>query len=87
MKLKKYFKINPPTTFAIVGGASANIELRTRCEELCKKYDSPILLADLKYCSDNAAMIGRVAIEQYKKSDFISYNKIDVKSRIKESTF
>ncbi len=87
MKLKKYFKLNPPITFAIVGGASANIELRSRCEKLCETYDCPVLLAELKYCSDNAAMIGRVAVEQYKNSDFISINKIDVKSRIKESTF
>ena len=87
MKLKKYFKLNPPTTFAIVGGASANIELRSRCEELCKTYDCPVLLAELKYCSDNSAMIGRVAIEQYKNSDFVSINEIDIKSRIKESTF
>ena len=87
MKLKKYFKLNPPTTFAIVGGASANIELRTRCEKLCKTYDCPVLLAELKYCSDNAAMIGRVAVEQYKNNEFVSYNDIDIKSRIKESTF
>ena len=87
MKLKKYFKLNPPTTFAIVGGASANTELRNRCEKLCKIYDCPVLLAELKYCSDNAAMIGRVAIEQYNNSEFISYNNIDIKSRIKETTF
>ena len=87
MKLKKYFKLNPPTIFAIVGGASANIELRSRCEELCKTYDCPVLLAELKYCSDNSAMIGRVAIEQYKNNNFVSINEIDIKSRIKESTF
>ncbi|MEA2017371.1 MAG: tRNA (adenosine(37)-N6)-threonylcarbamoyltransferase complex transferase subunit TsaD [Campylobacterota bacterium] len=87
MKLKKYFKLNPPTTFAIVGGASANTELRGRCEDLCKTHNCPILLADLKYCSDNAAMIGRVAIEQYKSSEFVSCDEIDIKSRIKESTF
>jgi len=83
MKLKKYFKSNPPKKFAIVGGASANIELRGAVEELCKKYNAPLLLAELKYCSDNAAMIGRVACEQYEKKDFISYENIDIQSRLK----
>jgi len=87
MKLKKYFKLNPPTTFAIVGGASANTELRSRCEELTKQYDAELLLAPLKYCSDNAAMIGRVAVEQYKNNDFVHFNEIDVLSRIKTSEF
>jgi N6-L-threonylcarbamoyladenine synthase len=36
------------------------------------------------YCSDNAAMIGRVAVEQYKQNDFISIDEIDVQTRIKE---
>ena len=87
MKLKKYFKKVPPSRFAIVGGASANIELRKSCEELCNKYNAPLLLAPLEFCSDNAAMIGRVAVEQYKKSDFIDINEIDVQSRIKEDSF
>jgi len=87
MKLKKYFKTNPPTTFAIVGGASANLELRNTIETLCKKYDAKLLLSSLEFCSDNAAMIGRVAVEQYLENDFISYKDIDVQSRIKEKSF
>ncbi|MEA3513152.1 MAG: tRNA (adenosine(37)-N6)-threonylcarbamoyltransferase complex transferase subunit TsaD [Campylobacterota bacterium] len=83
MKLKKYFKSSPPSKFAIVGGASANIKLRTACEELCSKYDAPVLLTELKYCSDNAAMIGRVAVEQYIKKDFTDINNLDVQSRLK----
>lgn len=87
MKLKKYFKISPPKRFAIVGGASANIELRNRIEELCKKHNAPLLLAPLEFCSDNAAMIGRVAVEQYLNSEFINIDKIDVQSRIKKEIF
>jgi len=67
MKLKKYFKKTPPKTFAIVGGASANLYLRKECEALLKQYDARLLLAPLEYCSDNAVMIGRVALEQYNK--------------------
>ena len=64
MKLKKYFKTNPPKQFAIVGGASANLKLRNEVEKLLSKYNATLILTDLKYCSDNAAMIGRVALEQ-----------------------
>ena len=83
MKLKKYFKTHPLKKFAIVGGASANIALRTEIGSLCKKHNAPILLSELKYCSDNAAMIGRVAIEQYHNNDFVNIHKIDVLSRVK----
>jgi len=82
MKLKKYFKLNPPTNFAIVGGASANKSLRTKVEALCDTYDAKLHLAPLEYCSDNAAMIGRVAIEQYINKDFVNINEIDVQSRV-----
>jgi len=83
MKLKKYFKIKSPTKFAIVGGASANRRLRTKCEELCKLYDCELILAPLQYCSDNAAMIGRVAVEQYLKEDFTHFDDLDIQSRIR----
>ena len=82
-KLKKLFKQKVPSNFAIVGGASANIRLRTSIEELCKKHNTKLFLSELKYCSDNSAMIGRVALEQYKEKDFISINEIDVQTRMK----
>ena len=69
-KLKKYFKKVPPKTFAIVGGASANLYLRSKIEELLKPHNARLLLSELKYCSDNAAMIGRVAVEMYEKEMF-----------------
>ena len=56
--------------FAIVGGASANLYVREKFSQLCKEYDMEIIFAPLEYCSDNAAMIGRVGIEQYKNGDF-----------------
>ncbi len=87
MKLKKYFKKVPPKKFAIVGGASANLKLRAKIDELCVKYNAPVLLAPLEFCSDNAAMIGRVAIEQYNNNEFVDINEIDVQSRIKTNIF
>lgn len=82
-KTKKLFKQKAPKNFAIVGGASANIYLRTQIEELCNTHKTKLFLSELKYCSDNAAMIGRVAVEQYKNKDFVSIDEIDVQTRIK----
>lgn len=83
-KLKKYFKRSAPSSFAIVGGASANLSLRGQVEELCKKYECELFLAPLKFCSDNAAMIGRIAVEQYNAGEFISMDEVDINSRVKE---
>lgn len=80
-KLKKYFKTNPPKKFAIVGGASANLYLREQIEKLLAPYNATLLLSELKYCSDNAAMIGRVAVEMYNKGMFTSHKELLVSSR------
>ena len=77
-KLKKYFQTHPPKTFAIVGGASANLYLRKQIEELLTPYNAKLLLSDLQYCSDNAAMIGRVAVDMYKHKMFSSLEALDV---------
>ena len=75
-KLKKYFKQHPPKRFAIVGGASANRYLRSKIEEILRPYNAQLLLSDLQYCSDNAAMIGRVALEMYKRGIFTDIDAI-----------
>ncbi|MDD5372843.1 MAG: tRNA (adenosine(37)-N6)-threonylcarbamoyltransferase complex transferase subunit TsaD [Sulfurimonas sp.] len=77
-KLKKYFKDVTPKTFAIVGGASANLYLRWAIEELLKPHGATLLLSELKYCSDNAAMIGRVAVEMYERGIFSSIDELEV---------
>ena len=83
-KLKKLFKQKKITNFAIVGGASANSFLRSEIEKLCQSFGAKLYLSELKYCSDNAAMIGRVAIEQYKLGDFENIKSINIQTRVKE---
>jgi len=85
MKLKKLFKTNTPHNFAIVGGASANLKLRDELKKMAKKYNFNLVYPELKYCSDNAVMIGRIAVEMYKNSDFINYNDLKVKARVEFS--
>jgi len=69
-KIKKYLVEHPPVNFAIVGGASANLYLRNKVEQMLAPYGAKLYLAELKYCSDNAAMIGRVAVEMYRQKEF-----------------
>jgi N6-L-threonylcarbamoyladenine synthase len=82
-KLKKYFKSHPPVRLAIVGGASANLYLRERMLELLRSYRAELLLSPLEYCSDNAAMIGRAAIEAYALGAIQPYNSISINPRCK----
>lgn len=42
---------------AIAGGVSANSHLREKLSELCKANKIALFLPDLKFCTDNAAMI------------------------------
>lgn len=64
-KSKKVFAKEPIKDFAMVGGASANLYLRNAYEDLCRTFGKTMHTAPLKYCSDNAAMIGRYAIDAY----------------------
>ncbi|MDA3947220.1 MAG: tRNA (adenosine(37)-N6)-threonylcarbamoyltransferase complex transferase subunit TsaD [Helicobacteraceae bacterium] len=80
-KIKKYLVEHPPKNFAIVGGASANLYLRNKVETMLAPYGAKLHLAELQYCSDNAAMIGRVAVEMYRAGDFISIEELQASPR------
>ncbi|WP_349688444.1 tRNA (adenosine(37)-N6)-threonylcarbamoyltransferase complex transferase subunit TsaD [Campylobacter coli] len=71
-KLEKIFNLYKFKTFGVVGGASANLNLRSRLQNLCEKYQSKLKLAPLKFCSDNALMIARAAVDAYEKKEFVS---------------
>jgi N6-L-threonylcarbamoyladenine synthase len=81
-KLKKIFKTKEIRDFSIVGGASANLYLRSKIEGLCEKFGSNLHLAELEFCSDNAVMIGRYALDAYHKKQFTSYNKISSNPKV-----
>jgi N6-L-threonylcarbamoyladenine synthase len=57
---KNYKKI------VLAGGVSANSELRSRFESECKKRGYEFYTPLLKYCGDNAAMVGIQAYYEYK---------------------
>ena len=84
-KSKKIFKSEPIKDFAIVGGASANIYLRNAYEELCNEFGKTMHTVPLKYCSDNAAMIGRYTLDAYERKCFIDPNEVDLVSTKKQT--
>ena len=54
-----------PTRVVIAGGVSANSFLRSDMTALCKKNGIDLYMPELKYCGDNAAMIGAQAYYEY----------------------
>lgn len=83
-KSKKIFKTEQIKDFAIVGGASANQYIREAYQALCNEFGKTLHVAPLQYCSDNAAMIGRYALEAYQKKAFIDPDQIDIVSTKKQ---
>jgi N6-L-threonylcarbamoyladenine synthase len=77
-KSKKIFATEDIKDFAIVGGASANLYIREAYENLCQEFGKTLHTAPLEFCSDNAAMIGRYAVEAYKEKLFTDPYEIDV---------
>ncbi|EAK6287406.1 tRNA (adenosine(37)-N6)-threonylcarbamoyltransferase complex transferase subunit TsaD [Campylobacter lari] len=82
-KLEKIFKEYKFKRFGIVGGASANLSLRSQIEYLCQNYQCELLLAPLEYCSDNALMIARAACEAYERKEFVSIEDDLISPKVK----
>lgn len=57
-KLEKALRTLKLKKFVITGGVSANSRLRERAQELAAKNKWELLIPPLKFCTDNAAMIG-----------------------------
>ena len=53
----------------VAGGVSANSGLRKSLDEACNELNIEFLKPDLKYCTDNAAMIGAAAYYAYLRGD------------------
>ena len=54
-------------TLVVAGGVSANLGLREKISEECQKENIHVSFPKLKYCTDNAAMIGAAGYFAYQK--------------------
>mgnify|MGYP001623872531 FL=1 len=64
MRAVKEYKVK---NLIIAGGVAANNGLRNRFAILCKQDKVNLSIPKIKYCTDNAAMIGAAAYYAYKK--------------------
>ncbi len=83
-KCRKIFRQRKPKDFAIVGGASANAAVREAFANLCAEFGTALHLADLRFCSDNAAMVGRYALDAYERGLFCDAMTLAVSPRSKD---
>jgi N6-L-threonylcarbamoyladenine synthase len=63
-------------TIVIGGGVSANSRLREQFNEY-KKEQYQIIIPDMEYCLDNAAMIGNIALNKFKYSNKNEFMNLD----------
>jgi N6-L-threonylcarbamoyladenine synthase len=77
-KSKKILSRTDIGDFAIVGGASANMAIRGAFSDLCSRYGIRMHDVPLQYCSDNAAMIGRYALDIVREKRLPEVGDIDI---------
>lgn len=75
-KSKKLLAREPIKNVAIVGGVAANQYIKVGYGKLCNSLGKKLHTVELRYCSDNAAMVGRYAIELYNNQIFINQSDL-----------
>ncbi len=66
----KKFSKKKGRAFVIAGGVAANIGIRKKLINVCKKNNFRSIFPEPKLCGDNAAMIALVGLEKYKIKKF-----------------
>lgn len=81
MKALKEYNVK---NLIIAGGVSANSGIRNKFKELCIKEGINLTIPNIKYCTDNAAMIATAGYFAYKKGITAGY---DLKAKANTSLF
>lgn len=68
--LEKY----PSKKLVLAGGVSANSEIRNRMKIFCENNNIELYFPELKYCGDNAAMVGAQGYYEYKSKNLGDYD-------------
>ncbi len=69
-RIKQAIKLNNYNALVVVGGVSANSELRERMRNVATQFHTPLFLPELRYCQDNGAMTAAAAVEPFKQGQF-----------------
>lgn len=77
-RFKRAIELHSPQMILLGGGVVSNVELRQLARATAKEYDLPTHIPhSKKLFTDNAAMIGIAASNQYLKNDFADPNNLD----------
>ena len=80
IKCKRALEYTGHPSLVVAGGVSANTELRDRLDLLANSMGRTVFYPELKYCTDNGAMIAYAGLERL-KSGHSETLAIDVKPR------
>lgn len=69
MKMERAMEMYSPASLIVCGGVAANTMLREQMKDLSKASDTPLFLPELSFCTDNAAMVGAMAVMNGEKKD------------------
>ena len=72
---------NRINVITVGGGVAANSELRKQLVNAAKSHNIQVYFPSLKFCTDNAAMIGCAASEHYEHGDYSPLD-LEVRSRM-----
>ena len=70
IKVEKALNEYDVKQLVVAGGVSANKYLKEQLEYICNKRNIKLQIPSLKYCTDNAAMIGAAAYYKYLNKEF-----------------
>lgn len=78
--VEKIMLENNVVNLGLVGGVSANSQLRKEAQDLAKKHGGSCLIPSFEFCTDNAGMIAKVGEFKYNSQEFVGLD-VTAKSR------